>query len=224
MDAASLRRQLAAFLGDEQFRKFVAEFRRAGRLRFWQEQVWDRFTATHPEHRVSPATLLTALRVCELHGAELLPDEVPVVEGNIDYDQRYLRVRREEFPNAAVGPMYTEGGPPLGPTVGVWYCPDCRKAEARWREVWGRTKVPSDLDLTRRTTLDEYGAELGTASLTGHRRERWLAFRAEVEAVMTAGAELWEWESVGFRDFAGVCGLAVVRDGCIVRFWSLGKS
>jgi hypothetical protein len=84
--------------------------------------------------------------------------------------------------------------------------------------------VPSDLDLTRRTTLDEYAAVWGADLLTGQRRDRWLAFRAEVEAVLTAGAELWEWESAGFRDFAGVCGLAVVRDGCIVRYWRLGKS
>jgi hypothetical protein len=109
-DAASLRRQPAEFLGDKQFRKFVAELRHAGRLRFWQEEMWGRFTATHPEHSVSPATLLAALRVCELHGAELLPDDVPVVEGNIDYDRRYYRVRQEEFPNAAVGPIYTGGG------------------------------------------------------------------------------------------------------------------
>jgi hypothetical protein len=219
-----LRRQLAEFLGGDQFRKFVVELRRAGRLRYWQEQAWGRFVATHPDHRLPVHDLLAALRVCELHGLELLSDEVAVVEGNIDYAERYIRARRDKFPNAASGPVYAEGARSPGPTAGVWYCPDCRREEARWQGDRTRRVGPSEQDLTHRTTLDEYGAEWGYDSLTGPRRDRWLGLRAEVEAVLAGGGELWEWESAGFREFAGVCGLAVVREGGIVTYWQLAKS
>jgi hypothetical protein len=224
MDAASLRRQLAEFLGDEQYRRFVAELRRGGRLRFWQEREWERFTTAHPDSIASLDDLLAALRVCELHGVELLQDEVAVVEGNIDLTERYVRARREEFPNAAAGPLYTEGAPSPGPTVDVWYCPVCRQAETQWRAAWDRQGVPSDLDLTRRTTLDEYETAWGCESFSGQRRDRWLALRAEVESSLAGGGELWEWESAGFRVFAGVCGLAVVRNGVVVRHWQLARS
>lgn len=224
MDAASLRRQLAEFLGGERFRRFVVELRRAGRLRFWQEEAWDWFVAAHPGYRVSLSDLLAALRVCELHGAELLPDEVAVVEGHVDYAERYVRAERETFPNAAGGPVWTRGAPSTGPTTGVWYCTDCRREAARWRGARARRAGPTDPDLTRLTTLGEYGAEWGYGSLTGVGRTRWLALRAEIEAAVAGGGELWEWESAGFREFAGVCGLAVVRDGSIVRHWQLAKS
>ena len=45
MDAESLRRQLAIYLGDGKYRKFVVGLRRYEQLRFWQEREWERFTA-----------------------------------------------------------------------------------------------------------------------------------------------------------------------------------
>ncbi|HET6575297.1 MAG TPA: hypothetical protein VFG68_16950 [Fimbriiglobus sp.] len=80
------------------------------------------------------------------------------------------------------------------------------------------------MNLTRQTTLDEYGATWGYDSFTGWRRDKWLAFRSEVEAVLADGGQLWEWESSGFRSLAGVGGLAVVRDDNIVKHWQLARS
>jgi hypothetical protein len=71
VDAVALRRVFGVFLGDERFRKFVHQGFRRGRLRYWQEQEWNRFIAVHPEFAISTEELEVALRVCELHGQEL---------------------------------------------------------------------------------------------------------------------------------------------------------
>lgn len=222
--AASLRRAHIEFLGDDQFLKFVSQLRQTGHLRYWQEEAWGRFTIAHPDHRVSLTDLHTALRICELHGDELLPDTVEVVEGCVDYSERYTRAKRDHFPNAASGPIYTEGAPHSGRVVDVWYCPECRRAEAPWRGERARQGCPSEMDLRRQTTLNEYGSALGCDAFTGWRRDKWLSFRSEVEAMLADGGQLWEWESVGFRSFAGEWGLAVVRDGKVVKHWQLAKS
>src|SRR5436305_10464151 len=98
--AAALRQALADFLGEERFRKFVRQGIHRGRLRFWQEQEWARFTAAHPESAVSLEELAVALRICELHGQELLPDTVEVFRGCIDHTQWYGEARQRLFPHA----------------------------------------------------------------------------------------------------------------------------
>ena len=92
----------------------------------------ERFFTAHPSLRVGADDLAILVRVCELHGIELQPDTVEAVEGNVDYTERYNRAKRELFPNAASGPWYTEGGPSPGPVARVWYCLECRAAEAAW--------------------------------------------------------------------------------------------
>ena len=79
--------------------------------------------------------------------------------------------------------------------------------------------------LTRPTTLAEYetcnGAiDLGT--LRSEIRARVDQRRAEVAELLSAGGELWEW-SRG-RDFAAIGGLAIVRDGAVVRAWQDWRS
>jgi hypothetical protein len=51
-DTTAVRRALAAFLGEARFRKFVQQGFRRGRLRYWQEREWSRFTAAQPEFAV----------------------------------------------------------------------------------------------------------------------------------------------------------------------------
>lgn len=139
-DAWALRRALAEFLGDERFRQFVREGFRRGRLRFWQEQEWGRFVAAHPEFAVGANELAAALRICHLHGLELLPDTVEVFRGNRDYADWYIKARNELFPHAATEPWSTEGAPFEGERTVVWYCPACRNAEVEWRARHARTK------------------------------------------------------------------------------------
>ncbi|MBM4071337.1 MAG: hypothetical protein FJ271_20730 [Planctomycetes bacterium] len=132
-DPAALRGALADFLGAERYRKFVQQFSSAGRLLFWQEQEWVRFVAAQPAFGVGRDDLALALRVCWLHGLELQPDTVEVIDGHVDNAVWYVRAKGAAFPCAASAPVYTEGA--LFPTrpAAVWFCPDCRKAEAAWR-------------------------------------------------------------------------------------------
>src|SRR5688572_1644562 len=83
-EAPVIRQAFASFLGMDRFRKFIHQGWRRGRLRYWQEQEWMRFTAAHPEFAVSLEELEAVLRVCELHGQELLPDIVKVFHGCLD--------------------------------------------------------------------------------------------------------------------------------------------
>jgi hypothetical protein len=132
-DVAALRQALAAFLGEARYRKFVERGLRRGRLAYWQEQEWGRFTDAHPEFAVSPDDLAVALRVCHLHGDELRPATAEVIHGCVDLARWYVEARNRLFPHAASGPVSTEGAPFEGDRVGVWYCPACRQAEAEWR-------------------------------------------------------------------------------------------
>jgi hypothetical protein len=133
VEMMALRRALAAFLGDERFRKFVRQgFRRGQQLRYWQEQEWSRFTAAHPEFAVGMEVLEVALRICELHDHELLPDTVEVFRGFGDFAGCSFEDRQRLFPHAASRARSTEGELVEGDRVGVWYCPVCRQAEAEW--------------------------------------------------------------------------------------------
>ena len=141
MTPVELRKALAAFLGDERFKKFVATGWRGGRLRFWQQQEWRRFCAARPELNVALADLEVAIRVCELHGDELRADEVELFHGCLDYAQDYIDTRNRLFPHAATDPVSTEGVPMAGDRIGVWYCPSCRAAQEKWSAR--RTRPPA---------------------------------------------------------------------------------
>jgi hypothetical protein len=129
MEPVELRKAFAAFLGEERFRKFVAT---GWPLRFWQEQEWHRFSSTHPELASRLDLLQVAIRVCELHGDELQPDQVELFHGCIDYAQDYIDTRDRLFPHAANDPVSTEGTPTQGDHVAVWFCPGCRAAKQQW--------------------------------------------------------------------------------------------
>ena len=133
VDAAALRQALAAFLGEEQFRKFVRQGYRSGRLRYWQEQEWVRFTAAHPEFVVGTDELAVALRVCELHGLELLPETVELFRGNIDYAESYLDARKRHSRRGVRAGVHGGHAPFEGDRAEVWYCPACRQAESVWK-------------------------------------------------------------------------------------------
>lgn len=99
---------------------------------FWQEKDWNRFTDAHPEFAVGLDELAIALRICHLHGEELLPDTVPVFHGCLDYADSYIKAQIRLFPWAASDPWSTEGMPFDGERTDVWYCQACREAKAQW--------------------------------------------------------------------------------------------
>jgi hypothetical protein len=129
-NAAALREALAAFLGEERYRKFVKQGVAKGRLRFWQEEAWTQFTTTHPELDRSLEELAVALRVCWLHGAELLPGTAMVVDGQTHFDEGFLRTKATTFPCSGPAQVWYDGC--QSRRVNVWYCPECQRVEARW--------------------------------------------------------------------------------------------
>lgn len=131
-DAAALRRALAGFLGEEQFRKFVRRGMRLGRLAFWQERAWERFVAAHPEYNDGLEALIASIQICHVHGDALLPDTVPLLRGYAAGVEEYAESSRRLFPNAAMDPVFTQGQPLEGDRVAVQYCPTCRAAREEW--------------------------------------------------------------------------------------------
>jgi hypothetical protein len=131
VDASKLRRALAQFLGENQYRKFVHEGVRRGRLRYWQQQSWDAFLAAHPEYAVTLDELSGAIRVCHLHGDELLPATVEVFHGCVDYSREFSQALVKYFPKCIM-PFSTEGAPFDGDTKQVRYCPTCEIAASEW--------------------------------------------------------------------------------------------
>jgi hypothetical protein len=97
-DHAALRQALATFLGDSQYRKFIHQGVRRGQLRYWQERVWEEFVAANPAFAVASDEREVALRVCHLHGDELLADTAEVFRGHMDFTEWYVEDRNRLFP------------------------------------------------------------------------------------------------------------------------------
>jgi hypothetical protein len=155
VDAAKLRQALSTFLGADWFRGSVQRLWEKGRLRFWQERVWERFVRAHPEFAVGENERAVALRVCWVHGEELQQDAVDIVESDC-----YVRPYRAAFPFAASGPVYVEGAPFSHRAATVWFCPQCRKGAAEWharQAALARTLLQEDL------TASSSGALSGAA-------------------------------------------------------------
>ena len=125
---ATIRNEFARFVGENEYRRFLA----AGvtpRLRYWQERVMAAFIQASTSLSASPEEVLTALKVCELHGEELVEGTVPGVAAEIDYAPS--DEARTNFPRANADPVGLGSGATEGP-VAVWYCPSCRSSREAW--------------------------------------------------------------------------------------------
>lgn len=128
-----LRSALEAFLGPEDYRKFLP----GGARVFWQEKLWEKFIAANPEFDLPSDEIRAILQICPLHGLELLPGTVELFHGCLDYSSQYMREKREFFPYAAQDPISTEGIASKENTAPVRYCPECRNVrnQRRMRRV-----------------------------------------------------------------------------------------
>jgi hypothetical protein len=139
---AQFRDALRLHLGDERYFKFISQGRKHRRL-FWQEEALAQFFDSHPEHRLSGEQLAEALRVCEVHGAELQIGTAQVFEGCVDYTREFLAARELKFPHACLEPISTEGRPASEFNTSVWICSECRDVQLR------RSKSRSDASTER---------------------------------------------------------------------------
>jgi hypothetical protein len=138
MDVTEFRRSLAAFAGSERFRKLVRDFNREGRwlgrLRFWQEDLLDQFAASFNVVDVTFERVESLLRMCELHQLELVPDLEGLSQRCRGAVNEYTIAAAEHFPNTDCGPLEF-GNRFENFRTGLWYCPACREAEARWKPI-----------------------------------------------------------------------------------------
>lgn len=130
-DYVELRRALANQLGDERYRRFVKQGVRKGRLRYWQEAEWRRFTTECPHYSITLDELSVALRICYLHDDELQPGTVKTTPGMITFTKEYEWASANLFPRAADFFLAERFGD-ASEGVPVWYCPACRQAKAAW--------------------------------------------------------------------------------------------
>jgi hypothetical protein len=217
MDVADIRASFRDFVGRDRYRTFVRtlnrECRRKGRLFFWQEKLWREFVANAPGAPTSEANIMDTFRTCDVHGCglEALPSNAlpPEFRHTPEYDHALDTL----FPLAAGGDLV---------------CAQCRSERQRWISVNPdlcrilRCQTTYEAychrqfeQLTDKTKVDDIKrqAEDGIKKLS-----------AEIASQMQPGDELWEWDRGGWHQLAGRSGVAIVRDGKIVKEWCLCKS
>jgi len=135
MEANEFRTAFAMFAGADRYQQFVRALNGEGRWRcrflFWQEELLAPFAASHPSAVVEFERVEQLLRVCELHGAELVPDPEGLSQRCRGAVTEYTRAQGERFPNSDCGPLI------IGRRFdnfrrGLWFCPVCRAAETEW--------------------------------------------------------------------------------------------
>lgn len=217
MGTAEIRAEFKRFVGAERFRKFVRfvghQCRRKGRLLFWQEQLWDEFASKLPEARLSREEILRVFCICDVHGGELedLPPEDP--KGKIRWTPEYDQAKETLFPLA--NGLYAS-------------CLQCQSEQRTW--IFENPELCRIL--RRKTTYEDYArrhidrisepkdrADMMKQAEPGIKQRA-----AEIAAQMDPGDELWEWDAGGWHRLAGRGGVAIVRDGKIVKKWCEVKS
>jgi hypothetical protein len=217
MDIGNVRAEFKRFAGPERYRKFVRfvgnQSRSKRRLFYWQEQLWDEFESKFPEARLSAEEILRAFCICDLHGCEL--EDLPPAEssGKIRWIPEYDQAKETLFPLAR--------GRYLS-------CLQCDSARQTW--------IFENPDLCRilrcKTTYEDYCYRLidkitdprARADMMKQAEPRIKQRAAEIAAQMDLGDELWEWDAGGWHQLAGRGGVAIVREGKIVKEWCEIKS
>lgn len=210
MDTRELRALFRRFAGPDRYSKFVRAVnrscRRKGRLLFWQEQLWKEFAATNPETPRAFEQVMSTFSVCDVHDCPLQKpsDEAPLPE--IRNTLECEVASNNLFPFAIDQNLV---------------CDQCRTARKKWieenRELCGILRC--------QTTYEEY-CERRMDSLIDRPdiKEKIKIRSAEIAAQMEPGDQLWEWDSGGWHRLAGRAGVAIVRNGKIVKQWCEWKS
>jgi hypothetical protein len=139
IDTIEFRSALENHLGAATYKKFVASLHRPssqrGRLLYWQEVIWQKFVANHPQFSCGFDELRQMLNICELHRCEFATKTVPVLQGNVDWVQDYCDERMVRFTHCSIEVFSTEGRPITATSVQIRYCPACDEVRetTRWR-------------------------------------------------------------------------------------------
>ncbi len=140
MDAAAIREAFKAFIGTEDFNRFVRAINtapeRLSRLRWWQERLWEPFAEENPQWKVAFEQLREVFRFCEVHSRVLVRGIIHVPAGQTTCGAVPREVRQPPpCPYARCGVRPEDWGGISGTRIEeVWYCEECRQVLAAWRE------------------------------------------------------------------------------------------
>ena len=212
MDAATLRISFRDFAGQDRYRKFVRTINRQcrtnGRLFFWQEQLWREFLTRVSEAPASEGEIMNLFRVCDIHDCDLAVAPENEAPPEVRHTAQYDDALEKLFPFASGGKLV---------------CGQCQAERSRW--------IAENADLCRilrkKTTYADYCDRLLEGIIDQTQRdllkqqakEQLKKREAEIAAEMEPGDELWEWDGGGWHQLAGRGGVAIVRNGQIVRKW-----
>lgn len=142
MDPRRLREAFRSYAGNDRYRRFIRALNtadvEAGRLRYWQDKLWNAFAETQFDCPRDYVTIGQIFAECEVHDCDLLADTVLA-----PYSQ--LRNYRTQSPDTGLlsgtidNVNYPNPGWPVSPDewppsqnkmVDVLYCPRCRELRA----------------------------------------------------------------------------------------------
>ncbi len=128
---------------------------------------------------------------CRIHGRDLRPDNVPIRYGLIRLPSNLRTAQRRLFPNANTSVL---GGCRVGPKKfrDIFYCPDCRAAESKWREenpeFDTRSAVYISVQSQRRELPDTLGKQiLRQSELKSPERAaryQWIVYRISLDQLV----------------------------------------
>jgi hypothetical protein len=135
-----LAKQFESYCGTTQFDKFLRELNthclRHGELRFWMQELWERFSKAHAGAPRTFGQIAKTLCLCCVHHVRLKKNRVRSIYyyGEIDFDEKYDRTCWKKFPFANTF-ILARDGPQFEVTPGnMLYCEECRRGYGIWNK------------------------------------------------------------------------------------------
>ena len=152
VDAHTIRDRFRSAVGTQSYGKFVRGINEfsisAGRLRYWQQKLWEPF-AESEQLCCKDAEVIRIFLVCCVHGDELRPVSLqprPPRDPGIHIDPAppdpgELRAHKTLFPMAFVR---VQPAPADAATETGWYCQTCKDTELAWRTEAFKQNINTD--------------------------------------------------------------------------------
>ena len=125
---------LMAFLGKEQFIKFVVKLYERNELFYWMRRAVERFCKAEPRYGVSLEELIEKLHFCPVHDEKLVSETFDVIGGKVPVANGYCEVRQKGFPFGTTWVGLCVHPHPEKYSVEV--CRSCQKAAREWLGEW----------------------------------------------------------------------------------------
>jgi hypothetical protein len=131
------RAVLLSLYGSERYEKFVAKLnsdcRAKRRLQYWQETMWKGVEQKLEVQAADFETIAALFRVCHVHGAELKPDQVPIVYEKMQLTGSFITAMESLFPHSH-DTAYGGCGYEKTKQREVLFCEECRQSKMAWQK------------------------------------------------------------------------------------------